>query len=250
MWKTWGNGNKINVQFVCFSIHPKIISSIFIFIFVPSWFGPFAFLLFSTRTLAICSLLLTLVLLLLLLLAPIPWLFDAVYPMFVQCIDQHTHTRSHSIKRMLGTKDVRKLKTHTHTYRDTLQCRHCVCDTSAIHTHGMCDILYLASVEKSLNESLRDQLNSLLNDVDDFHDDNRCVHFCLHSRFSCCLLANRMDLSISPFVCVFIIGFCRLCLITSFYICGIDLWVYFVITRAKKNWHHSLANTKNMLFGN
>lgn len=59
-----------------------------------------------------------------------------------------------------------------------------VCDTFAIHTHGVCGILYLASVEKSLNESLRDQLNSLLNDVDDFHDDNRCVHFCLHSLFS------------------------------------------------------------------
>lgn len=50
-----------------------------------------------------------------------------------------------------------------------------------------------------MDESLRDQLNSRLNDVDDFHDDNRCVHFYLHFFF---FLALCVSVSFSVFVCV------------------------------------------------
>lgn len=73
-----------------------------------------------------------------------------------------------------NTKDVRKLKTHT------LLCHgwfsHIGCDV-------MCDCVCVwgfSSDRDSVDESLRDQSNSRLNDVDDFHDDNRCVHFYLH----------------------------------------------------------------------
>lgn len=143
-------------------------------------------------------------------------------------------THTHSIKRMLGTKDVRKLKTHT----QTRLCRHCECVTLLQYIHVAC-VRYLVScvcrkiVERKLKRSIE-------------FSAKRCwwlswwQSMCaLLSSFSFFVLSlgqsHRIYLSVCVFGFVCIIGFCRLCLITSFYVCGIDLWVYFVITQAKND---------------
>lgn len=56
----------------------------------------------------------------------------------------------------------------------------CVCWVVCV---CLCNVF--SSDRDSVYVSLKDQLNSRLNDVDDFRDDNRCVHFYLHFFFVC-----------------------------------------------------------------
>lgn len=157
---------KRNLCPVCLPrIHPKIISSIFIFSISLSLLP---FLLY----LVVIAIVVTI--------TPPSFPPTLCHSLFAQRIDRMDE--QHKVNTWIQKTLENWKHTSPHIYNICLS-------LSLPHSLFVCLCLFVwvcaeeIAKRKAKGKSLRDQLNSWLNDVDDFDDDNRCVYFYLHFCF-------------------------------------------------------------------